>query len=57
MNTDQRRITFTIAPASTNTYTITVSGVYGVAFPGFWMLFAIDGDGHPSVASTIKIRG
>jgi galactose oxidase len=57
VNTDQRRIPLTLTSAGTNSYRVTIPNDYGIALPGYWMLFAIDGNGHPSVASTIKISG
>ena len=57
VDTDQRRIPLTLTSAGTNSYKVTIPNDYGIALPGYWMLFAIDGSGHPSVASTIKISG
>ena len=56
VNTDQRRIPLT-ATASGLTYTVTVPSDPGVAIPGYWMLFALNSDGVPSVAETVLIRG
>lgn len=56
VNTDQRRIALTITSVGTNSYRFTIPGDYGIALPGYWMLFAMDANGRPSVASTIKIR-
>jgi galactose oxidase len=57
LNTDQRRIPLTPRPAGTNTYTVTIPTDPGIALPGYWMLFAIDSAGVPSVAKTVFIRG
>jgi galactose oxidase len=57
VNTDQRRIPLALTSAGTNSYKVTIPNDYGIALPGYWMLFAINGNGHPSVASTILIRG
>ena len=57
VNTDQRRISLTLTSAGTDSYTVTIPNDYGIALPGYWMLFAIDGNGRPSVASTIHISG
>ncbi|KAJ8098037.1 carbohydrate-binding module 32 [Lipomyces tetrasporus] len=59
VNTDQRRIPLTLTPAGSNanSYRVTIPNDYGIALPGYWMLFAIDGEGRPSVAVTIHIRG
>lgn len=55
VNTDQRRIKLT--PTATNglTYTLTIPNDAGVALPGYWFLFAINGAGVPSVSKTLKI--
>ncbi|KAK9385598.1 DUF1929 domain-containing protein [Lipomyces mesembrius] len=57
VNTDQRRIPLTLMFAGTNSYQVTIPNDYGIATPGYWMLFAMDLQGHPSVATTIKING
>ncbi|KAF2865028.1 hypothetical protein BDV95DRAFT_600043 [Massariosphaeria phaeospora] len=55
VNTDQRRIALTPQGGSGNKYTVGVPGDAGVALPGYWFLFAVDGEGTPSVARTVKI--
>ena len=54
VNTDQRRIALTPTPV-TGGYRLTVPADKGVALPGYWMLFALDDKGVPSVARTIRI--
>ncbi|KAH8633358.1 Galactose oxidase [Alternaria alternata] len=54
VNTDQRRIPLTSTGSGTS-YTVTVPSDPGVALPGFWLLFAIDSSGTPSVGKTIKL--
>jgi galactose oxidase len=54
VNTDQRRITLT-ATAGANGYNVTIPADPGIAIPGTYMLFALDANGVPSVARTIKI--
>lgn len=57
VNTDQRRIPMTPTAAGTNTYKITLGPADpGVVTPGYWMLFAIDAAGVPSIATTIYIQ-
>ena len=56
VNTDQRRIPLT-PTASGLTYTVTVPSDPGIAIPGYWMLFALNSDGVPSVAETVLITG
>jgi galactose oxidase len=54
LNTDQRRIA--LAPtAVTGGYSLTVPADRGVAVPGYYMLFALDSQGVPSVARTIRV--
>lgn len=55
VNTDQRRIPLDAVLTSTTTYTITIPSDPGVALPGYWMLFALNSAGVPSVAKTIKV--
>lgn len=54
VNTDQRRVPLTTT-ADGLTYTAVLPSDPGVLLPGYWMLFAIDAQGVPSVATTIKI--
>ncbi|KAI9788253.1 MAG: hypothetical protein M1816_007019 [Peltula sp. TS41687] len=56
VNTDQRRIPLTLQSAGTNTYNVVVPSDPGIALPGYWMLFAIDSAGVPSIAKSILIR-
>ncbi|KAL9098646.1 MAG: hypothetical protein Q9163_005735 [Psora crenata] len=55
VNTDQRRVPLTPSGADGTTYTLTIPDDPGVALPGYWMLFAIDGAGVPSVARTLQV--
>ncbi|WPB05694.1 uncharacterized protein RHO25_010348 [Cercospora beticola] len=54
VNTDQRRIPLQ-ATGSENRYQASIPKDAGVALPGYWMLFAVDGNGVPSVAKTVHI--
>lgn len=54
VNTDQRRIQLT-ATGSGTSYTVTIPNDAGVALPGYWLLFAINSSGTPSVGKTIKV--
>lgn len=54
VNTDQRRIAIT-PTASGLTYTLRVPSDPGIALPGYWLVFALNGAGVPSVAKTIRI--
>ncbi|MCU7727938.1 discoidin domain-containing protein [Actinoplanes sp. KI2] len=54
VDTDQRRLSL---PPTTITggYELTIPADAGVALPGYWMLFALNAKGVPSVAKVIKI--
>ncbi|WP_456505128.1 discoidin domain-containing protein [Arthrobacter sp. UYCu723] len=56
VNTDQRRIPLTATSVSGNTASLTLPADRGVLVPGTYMLFAMDANGVPSVASTIMIK-
>jgi galactose oxidase len=54
VNTDQRHIG--LKPAGLfPTYTLTLPGDPGIAIPGYWMVFALNKNGVPSKASTLRI--
>lgn len=55
VNTDQRRVPLTTTNAGTLTYSITLPSDPGVLLPGYWMLFALNGAGVPSVATQFLI--
>jgi Domain of unknown function (DUF1929) len=48
----------TISPTVVNglDYTILLPSEPGIVIPGYWMLFALDPAGVPSVAETILVR-
>ncbi|KAF1915593.1 arabinogalactan endo-1,4-beta-galactosidase [Ampelomyces quisqualis] len=54
VNTDQRRIPLTPTVSGTS-YTVTVPADAGVALPGFWLLFALDDAGTPSVGKMMQV--
>lgn len=54
VNTDQRRVVLKPTAAGL-TYTATLPSDPGVLLPGYWMLFALNEAGVPSIAKTIKI--
>jgi galactose oxidase len=54
VNTDQRRIALTPAEVPDG-YRLTIPPDSGIALPGYWMLFALDASGVPSVSKTIRI--
>ncbi|QKX64627.1 uncharacterized protein TRUGW13939_11802 [Talaromyces rugulosus] len=56
VNTDQRRIPLNLVSAGgNNSYTVSIPDDGGIALPGYWMLFVLDGKGVPSEAATIQI--
>ncbi|KAI1357064.1 hypothetical protein F5Y01DRAFT_321375 [Xylaria sp. FL0043] len=55
VNTDQRRVPLSVASVAGLAATVNLPADPGVLVPGYWMLFAIDSAGVPSVAITIKV--
>lgn len=55
VNTDQRRVPLTATSVSGTTYSFTLPSDPGVLVPGYWMVFALDSAGVPSVATTIQV--
>ncbi|KAH7308268.1 galactose oxidase [Rhexocercosporidium sp. MPI-PUGE-AT-0058] len=53
-NTDQRRIPLTAFGSGTD-YAVTIPSDAGIALPGYWMLFANNENGVPSVAHTVQV--
>ncbi len=57
VNNDQRRVPVSIASTSSPTsYVLDIPSDAGIALPGYYMLFALDGRGVPSVSASIKIQ-
>lgn len=56
VNNDQRRVPTTITTSAGTNYTIRTPSDSGVANPGFYMLFALNGAGVPSSAAIIRIQ-
>ena len=54
VNTDQRRIAYKPQGSYPN-YRFKIDPDPGVALPGYWMLFALNADGTPSKASTLRV--
>ena len=54
VNTDQRRVPLR-ATANGNTYTMVVPNDYGILIPGYYMLFAMNAQGTPSVARYVLV--
>ena len=55
INTDQRRVPLQIASSGTNSYSLAVPADRGVVVPGYYMLFAMDANGVPSIARTVQV--
>ncbi|MBC6446997.1 discoidin domain-containing protein [Actinokineospora xionganensis] len=55
VDNDQRRIPLTPVSVGGNSYEVSVPADPGVALPGYYMLFAMDANGVPSVAKMVKI--
>jgi galactose oxidase len=58
INTDQRRVILESEQVVgvPKMYRLNVPGDAGILLPGYWMLFAIDANGVPSVADTILVK-
>jgi len=56
INTDQRRVPLPIAQASGTTYAFSMPADPGIVVPGYWMIFAVDASGTPSIAKIILIK-
>jgi large repetitive protein len=55
VNTDQRRVPLSFTSTATNTYSVAIPSDPGVAIPGYYMLFALNGGGVPSVARIVRV--
>lgn len=57
VNNDQRRIPLTFTASAGNNYQLSIPSNPGVVIPGYYMLFAMNADGVPSVSRSIQITG
>jgi YVTN family beta-propeller protein len=55
LNNDQRRLPLEFRATAADTYAVDVPSNPGWAVPGLYMLFALDANGVPSVAKTVRI--
>jgi galactose oxidase len=55
VDNDQRRVPLVVSSSSQNSYSLQVPSDPGVVPPGYYMLFAINPQGTPSVATMIKV--
>jgi galactose oxidase len=57
VNNDQRRVPLAIqSTTGTSSYTLSIPNDAGTVLPGYYMLFAMDPRGVPSVAVTVRIN-
>jgi YVTN family beta-propeller protein len=57
VNNDQRRIPLQFSPTGTNAYALHLPSNPGVLLPGYYMLFAMNDAGVPSVSRMVRISG
>jgi len=57
INNDQRRIPLTFSEVAANRYELGIPSNPGIVVPGYYMLFAMNPDGVPSVAKMLQITG
>jgi hypothetical protein len=56
INNDQRRLSVGFTTTGTNTYALRMTDNPGWLLPGYWMLFAINDAGTPSVARILQVK-
>ncbi len=56
VNNDQRRVPLKIVAASGSAYTLALPSDPGVLLPGYYMLFALNQQGVPSISASIRVR-
>jgi galactose oxidase len=56
LNNDQRRVPVTFSATSATSYTVQMPTNSGIAPPGYYMLFALNANGVPSVSTTLQLR-
>ncbi|MFK3739659.1 galactose oxidase-like domain-containing protein [Massilia sp. TN1-12] len=56
LNNDQRRVPLTFTTTGATSYTLRAPANAGIAPPGYYMLFALDANGVPSVAWMLQLR-
>jgi hypothetical protein len=56
LNNDQRRIPLQSTSSDGRNYTLQIPSDPGVVLPGYYMLFAMNANGTPSVAKAVQIR-
>lgn len=56
LNNEQRRIPLTFTVGTAGEYQLTIPGDPGVVVPGYYMLFALNAKGVPSVSHTLLVQ-
>lgn len=56
VNNDQRRVPLTFSSVGTNTYRLNIPSSRGVVLPGYYMLFALNAAGTPSLARMVAVQ-
>lgn len=56
LNNDQRRVPVQFTAGANNTFSVRLPTSRGIAPPGYYMLFAFNSAGVPSVSSTVQIQ-
>lgn len=57
VNNDQRRLPLTFTATGPTSYAVDIPSNRGIALPGYYMLFALESDGVPSVAKIVRLGG
>jgi YVTN family beta-propeller protein len=55
VNNDQRRLSVAFSAASPGAFDLEIPSNPGELLPGYWMLFAMDARGTPSIAHTLRV--
>ncbi|SFV17834.1 galactose oxidase early set domain-containing protein, partial [Pseudoduganella namucuonensis] len=56
INNDQRRVPLIFTATDAENYTLRMPENSGIAPPGYYMLFALDANGVPSISTTLRLR-
>ena len=57
VNNDQRRVPLQFSTTGDNAWSLAIPGNPGVVLPGYYMLFALNASGTPSVSKMIRVDG
>ncbi len=57
VNNDQRRVPVAHVSTSATSHTVTIPSNPGIALPGYYMLFALNSNGTPSVSRVLRVHG